>query len=186
MNNGDIVLLLLFAGAFIVGFVWGTARTLLFLAGGTVVFLIAGHARGPLSGFLVREWTNLSPTFSDMLSMLVLYVVGLVIVLLIVVIGGRNIGLSGRFPNLDRLVGGLLGVLCAVMVVAGFDVILALFYGHVANLGRVGGAEWASSLYEGIVGSQIGQAIHRSLLPVLGSTVQPLLPAGFEEAFGAG
>jgi hypothetical protein len=184
MNDGDIVLLLLLVGAFIVGFVWGTARTLIFLGGGAVVFLIAAHARPHLSGFLARQWTNLSPVYSDMIAMLVLYALGLAALTLLVWFGARNTGLSSRAPDIDRLLGGLVGVSCAVMVVAGLDVTFALFYGHQPTLGRAGGTDWSSALYQGIVESHIGGAIHRSLVPAAGSIAGPLLPVGFREAFG--
>ena len=186
MTSGDIVLLLAFAGAFIVGFVWGTARTLIFLGGGAVVFLIAAHARAPLSGFLARQWTNLDPVFSDMVAMLVVYVLGLCLLLLLVWYGARNTGLSARAPDVDRLLGGLVGVACAVMVVAGLEVTMGIFHGYDPTLGRNGGSDWSAALYRGLVDSSIGGAIHRSLLPALGSLVAPLLPFGMVEAFGAG
>jgi uncharacterized membrane protein required for colicin V production len=185
MTNGDIVLLLVLVGAFIVGFVWGTARSLLFLAGGAVVFLIAAHARGPLSSFLARQWTSLSPVYSDMIAMLLLYGLGLGILLLIVWFGARNTGLSARWPDIDRLLGGLVGVCCALLIVAGLAATLALFYGYPADVVLVGDSDWSAVLYRGIVDSQIGGAIHRSLLPAIGSLAAPLLPIGFREAFGA-
>jgi len=185
MTNGDIVLLLILVGAFIIGFVWGTARSLIFLGGGAVVFLIAAHARPPLSGFLARQWTNLSPVYSDMIAMLVLYGLGLAIMVVIVWFGARNTGLSARAPDVDRLLGGLVAVACAVMIVVGLDVTLSLFYGHDPTLARSGGTDWSASMVRGIQESQIGSAIHRSLLPSVGSVASPLLPVGFREAFGS-
>jgi uncharacterized membrane protein required for colicin V production len=186
MSNGDIVLLLVLVGSFLVGFVWGTARSLMFLGGGAAVFLIAAHARPPLSGFLSREWTNFAPAYNDMLAMLVLYVLGLLAIAAIVGVGARNTGLSTRAPDLDRLIGGMVGVAAGVMVVAGLDAILGLFYGYDANLTRTGGAAWSATLHEGLLRSEIGAAIHRSLLPALGALSRPLLPFGFAEAFGDG
>ncbi|MFN8621895.1 MAG: CvpA family protein [Chloroflexota bacterium] len=186
MNNGDIVLLIVLVGAFIVGFVWGTARSLLFLGGGALVFLIAAHARVPLSSYLARQWTNLSPIYADMVGLLVVYGLGLMVLTGIVWFGARNTGLSARYPDIDRLVGGLVAVACAVMVVAGLDVTLSLFYGHDATVARTVGGDWSASLYRGLVDSQIGGAIHRSLLPNVGSIANPLLPIDIREALGAG
>src|SRR5436190_9553061 len=101
MNNGDIVLLLVLVGAFIVGFVWGTARSLLFLGGGALVFLIATHARAPLSGYLARQWSGLSPIYSDMIGLLIVYGLGLLVLTGLVWFGARNTGLSARFPDVD-------------------------------------------------------------------------------------
>jgi len=185
MNNGDIILLLLLVGAFIVGFVWGTARSLIFLGGGALVFLIAAHARAPLSGFLVQQWGNLDPSFNDMVSMLVLYGLGLVALLGIVWFGAKNTGLSQRAPDLDRLLGGLVAVGCTVMIIGGLAAALSLYYDPGAGPAQTGGVDWADSLHRGVMGSEIGAAINRSLLPALGSIVGPLLPVGFEEAFGA-
>ena len=172
-------------GAFIVGFVWGTARSLIFLGGGALVFLIAAHARAPLSSFLGRQWNNLSPVYSDMVAMLVVYGLGLAVLVLIVMYGAKHTGLSARAPDIDRLLGGLVGVTCAVLIIAGVDASLSLFYGHGGTLAPAGGSDWSASLYRALTGSQIGGAIHRSLLPALGSIAAPLLPLGFREAFGA-
>jgi len=186
MTNGDIVLLIVLVGAFIVGFVWGTARSLLFLGGGALVFLIAAHARTPLSAFLTREWSNLRPSFDDMVAMLILYAIGLAILVAVVGFGGRNMGLSSRAPDLDRLLGGFVAVACVVMIVAGLDASLSLYFGHGGELAPAGSPDWSASMYRGITESQIGGAIHRSVLPALGSLAAPLLPIGFREAFGAG
>lgn len=184
MTNGDIVLLLVLVGAFIVGFVWGTARSLIFLGGGALVFLIAAHARSPLSSFLGRQWSNFSPVYSDMIAMLVLYALGLGVLTLIVWFGARNTGLSARAPDVDRLLGGLVGVACAVLVVAGLDATFAMFHGHDARITVVGGTDWTAALYNGLTDSQIGAAIHRSLVPAVGSLAAPILPIGMREAFG--
>lgn len=186
MNNGDIVLLLILIGAFIIGFVWGTARSLIFLGGGAVVFLIAAHARPPLSTFLGREWTNLSPVYSDMIAMMLLYGLGLIGLLLLVWFGAKNTGLSQRWPDADRILGGLVGVACAVMIVAGLDATLAIFYSHDPAITALASEDWTAGLYRGMIESQTGGAIHRSLLPALGSLANPLLPVGFREAFGNG
>jgi hypothetical protein len=186
MNNGDIVLLLVLVGAFIIGFVWGTARSLIFLGGGAIVFLIAAHARTPLSAFLARQWTSLSPVYSDMISLLIVYGLGLAALTLIVWFGARNTGLSAGHPDADRLLGGLVAVACAVLVVAGIDASLSLFYGHDATTARTVGGDWTAVLYRGLVDSQIGGAIHRSLLPNVGSIANPLLPIDVRKALGAG
>jgi hypothetical protein len=184
VSNGDIVLLLIMVGAFIVGFVWGTARTLIFLGGWFVIFLLAMHARPPLAGFLQNQWTQYTPVYNDMAAMGILYTIGLVALVALVWLGGRNTGISERAPDVDRLVGGLAGVACAVLVVAGLMVTLAVFYGHDAAIAATGGPEWTASLYRGLVESQIGGAIHRSLIPALGSVLNPILPIGMAEAFG--
>ncbi len=184
MNNGDIVLLLILVGAFIIGFVWGTARSLIFLGGAAIVFLVAAHARPPLAGYLGRQWTNLSPVYSDMVAMLLLYALGLGGLLLLVWFAARNTGLSRRAPDLDRLLGGLVAVGCAVLVVGGLDASLALFHGYDPGVARVGG-DWSAGLYHGLIESQTGAAIHRTLLPALGTVAGPFLPVGFREAFGA-
>ncbi len=186
MSNGDIVLLLIMVAAFIIGFTWGTARSLIFLIGGAVVFLIAAHARPPLSGFLGREWSNLSPLYSDMVTMLLLYGLGLTALLLFVWFGAKNTGLSQRWPGADRFLGGLVGVACAVMIVAGLDATLAIFYSHDPTFAQLASDDWSASLYGGMIDSQVGGAIHRSLLPALGSIANPLLPVGFRAAFGSG
>lgn len=185
MNNGDIVLLLVLVAAFIVGFVWGTARSLIFLGGGALVFIMAAHARGPLASFLQGQWSNLPPSFNDMVAMLILYALGLGIVLLLVWLGASNTGLSARAPDVDRLLGGLVGVACAVMIIAGLDGTLSMYFGYAGQLQPSGGSDWSASLYRAITTSQIGGAIHRSLLPALGSIAGPVLPIGFREALGA-
>jgi hypothetical protein len=72
------------------------------------------------------------------------------------------------------------------MIVAGLDATLGLFYGHTPTVAQLATDDWTAGLYRGIIESQTGGAIHRSLLPALGSLANPLLPVGFSEAFGNG
>jgi hypothetical protein len=107
-----------------------------------------------------------------------------VALLLIVWFGARSTGLSQRWPDVDRLLGGLVAVACAVMIIAGLTATFALFYGYDPGVVAVG-SDWSAQIHGAIVDSQIGGAIHRQLLPALGSIAAPMLPIGMREAFGA-
>ena len=78
MTNGDIVLLLILVGAFIVGFVWGTARSL-HLPGrrSAGVPHRRPRPRARCRASCRASGRTSSPVYSDMVSMLVLYGLGL-------------------------------------------------------------------------------------------------------------
>lgn len=182
MTNADIVLLLLIAGAFLVGFFWGVIRGLLALAAWVVVFVVAAYLATPLGDYLSGQWSQFGVKFNHTLGFGIAAAVLYVVVLVLIQFTTRGAQDVSRFPVLDDLVGGFLGVLIAVLVFAGTIMVLRTAYGPAATVGPGLGPAWMADLYRALVDSTIGSRINEGLVPGLNSILGPLLPPDIRQS----
>src|SRR3954468_13009797 len=119
MSSADILLLLVLAGAFLIGFFWGVLRGLLALAAWVVVFLLSAHLSVPIGDYLARQWGNFSTEYSHMLAFLIVYVVLTIVSLVLIHVGVKGSQDVSRWPLVDDLLGGALAVAFSVLVIAG-------------------------------------------------------------------
>ena len=176
MTTADILLLLIIAGAFLIGFFWGVIRGLLALAAWIVVFVLSAHLSLPAGDYLAREWTQYNPAYDHMLAFLIVFGFLFIVTLILIQLGTHGSQNLSRFPLLDDIVGGLLAAGVTVLTVAAITAILGTFYGPAATGGGLG-ADWSHSLYRGLLDSTLGGQLATSLVPALTSLLGPLLPA---------
>lgn len=181
MTSADILLVLIIGGAALIGFFWGVLRMLLLLAGWVVVFIAAAYVADPLGRYLAGQWTSLGAAYNYMAAFGIAYAVGFVIAIIVVQMTTRGAQDLTRFPVLDDLAGTAIGAAVAVLALAGLVVIMRTFYGETAP-GAALGPEWTLSLYRGLVDSLIGGDIARTLVPMLGTLLGPVLPATVRSA----
>jgi uncharacterized membrane protein required for colicin V production len=175
MTTADVMLILILAGAFLIGFFWGIVRGLIALAAWVVVFLLAAHLSGPVGDYLQNQWRNFSPEYNHMLAFLILFGLLFSASLVIIQIGTKGSQDLSRYPLVDDIVGGLVGATLAVLAVAAAMAILRTFYEPAAV--SVAGAEWTADLYVALKRSTIGGQIGTGLVPMIAALLGPLLPA---------
>lgn len=175
MTSADILLILILAGAFLVGFFWGVLRGLLGLLAWVVVFLLSAHLSDPLGNYLQKQWTNFTPAYVHMLSFLLSFGVLFGLGLFLIQIGTRGSQDLSRYPLVDDILGGLLGISLAVLAIAAVMAILSTFYDP--QLEATGAAQWTRELYVALKGSTIGAQIATGLIPIMNGLFDPLLPS---------
>jgi uncharacterized membrane protein required for colicin V production len=180
VTSADILLLLILAGAFLIGFFWGVVRGLLALAAWVVVFLLSAHLSIPVGDYLARQWGNFSTEYSHMLAFLIVYTVLTVVSLVLIHVGVKGSQDVSRWPLVDDLLGGALAVALAVLIIAGTLAILGLFY-KPEPLSSAS-AQWTLDLYNGLHSSTIGGQIESGLVPFIASILGPLLPSSIHAA----
>jgi hypothetical protein len=175
MNAGDVVLILILAGSFLIGFFQGVVRGLLGICAWAAAVVLGANLREPLGGYLAAQWTNFSPDYDRMLGFGIATVV--VFVALLVVVQLWTTGPRGitPYPLVDDLVGGLLGDTLAILVIASAFVVLGTFY-RAPDVLPGAGAAWTEELYRALIGSRIGSLIATNLVPFLGIVFGPLVP----------
>jgi uncharacterized membrane protein required for colicin V production len=172
----DILLVIIIAGAFVVGFLWGVIRSLLMFAGWFAVFLLAALLSVPVGDYLTTQWTAYDTHWDHMAAFAILYFAGLVLTAILLWIGIRGAQGLSRYKLLDDIVGGTVMAFTAVLSIAGFVVVLATAYR--GSLGfAVIGPDWTREVYQSLLDSSIGSALERVLIPALGTILGPLLPS---------
>jgi uncharacterized membrane protein required for colicin V production len=107
VTSGDVVLLLIIGGSFLLGFLWGVVRSLLMLAAWFVVFIVSAYLSEPVGNYLSGQWNNLDRGYVHMVAFGLLYGAGLIVAVILVWQGTRGSQGLTRFAFLDDLVGGL-------------------------------------------------------------------------------
>jgi uncharacterized membrane protein required for colicin V production len=179
MTNADVLLLLIIAGAFLVGFFWGVVRGLLGLAACCIVFVLSAQLSVPVGDYLAGQWTNFGAGYVHTLAFLITFAVLFTVSLLLIQFGTHS-GDVSRFPLLDDILGGLLGASIALLTVAFVIIILQTWYGPAA-VPRGADAEWSRSLYSALVDSTVGGQVAQSLVPALIALFGPLLPGSIRD-----
>ena len=171
----DIVLLFLFAGAFLVGFFQGLVRQLVGIFVWFMSFLLAANARDPLADWLDGYWTQYSDDYVKMLAFGILYIVFLVAGNIGVQIAMKRMPLFANMSFVDELLGGALGVVLAILIVAGGVIAIDSYYAGARPDGspEVG---WVGDLEAGFDESAIVSGLRGSLTPGLVAVLGPLVP----------
>jgi uncharacterized membrane protein required for colicin V production len=170
----DIVLLLLFAGGFLIGFFQGLMRQLAGIFAWFMSFLLAANIRDPLAGWLGNYWTQYSPEYVQMLAFGILYVVFLVVANIGLQLAMKRAPLFAHMSFVDELVGGALGVVLTIVIVAAGVIVVDDYYaGAEQNSAEV---SWVADLEAGFDESAIVRGMRNSLAPGLLAVLGPLVP----------
>jgi uncharacterized membrane protein required for colicin V production len=182
MTSVDIVLVLVIAGAFVLGFLWGVIRSLLMLAAWFVVFVLAAILSVPFGDYLSNQWNTYSTDWNHMAAFGILYVGGLIISLVLVWIGVRGPQGVTKYKLLDDVGSGALMAFVGVLGIAGVITILATAHAGLPGTDTVVGPGWTRDMYFQLLhNSQIGSGLSDTLIPALGSILGLLLPGYVRE-----
>ncbi|HEU4671512.1 MAG TPA: CvpA family protein [Candidatus Limnocylindrales bacterium] len=124
----DLLVILFLFAMFVLGFAQGTIRRLLGLASIVFSFLLASQLRDPVGGFLATNWTQLPKEYDVMFGYLVVFVAASVAFSVVIQGFYRKQPLFEKYTVVDELIGGLLGIVQAVVILAAVIVILDSFY----------------------------------------------------------
>lgn len=176
MTSVDIILVLIIAGAFVVGFLWGLIRSLLMVAGWFLVFVLAALLSVPVGDYLTSQWTSYGPEWNHMAAFAILYVGLLILAVILCWMGIKNSQGLTKYRLFDDLVSGAAMAFVAILGVTGVIVVLASAYAGPTGA-SVLGPDWTRQLYQNLHDSQIGMVIEGTIIPFLGTVLGPLLPS---------
>jgi len=116
-----------------------------------------------------------------MLAFAIAAVALFVILLVLIHIGTRGpMGVTSK-PMLDDLIGGVLGVLLVVLVIAAAITVLGTFYGTAPTAGEEE-LGVTGQLYRALAGSGVARAIGDSVVPLLGPLLGAFVPQAVRDA----
>lgn len=127
-NLFDLLFILLLFAAFVLGFVQGTIRRLLGIASILFSFLLAVNLRDPLGRFLADNWTQFPAEYAYMLGFLGVFAVASVALSLIIQGFYKPTPLLANSTIVDEVLGGILGILQAILIVGCLIIILDSYF----------------------------------------------------------
>jgi uncharacterized membrane protein required for colicin V production len=161
-------------GMFVLGYIQGTIRRLLGIGAVVFAFLFAANAKVPLGEFLAGYWTQYPAGYPEMLAFVVLFAAS--VIALSVVIQGtyQPAPLLPRWSLVDEVLGGLLGVLQGLLLLAFVIVILDSWF-------RVGSASSAEievlrSIWTWLDPAAIVGFVRETVIPIVLTVFGLVLP----------
>ena len=127
-NLFDILVLLLLAAAFIIGYLQGTVRRLLGVTSIIFSLIVASHLRDPIGSFLAENWVTLPSEYSRMIAFAFAFTVVVVAFSIVIQAVYERSRIVPRFPALDPLVGGVLGMVEAGVLIGAGVLILDSYF----------------------------------------------------------
>ena len=103
---------------FILGYAQGVVRRLIGIVAVLFSFLLAANLRDALGGWLAGNWTQFPREYSYMIAFLFLFIVFMVISTIVIQMTYKPAPLFPKAPVADEILGGVLGVVQALLIVA--------------------------------------------------------------------
>jgi uncharacterized membrane protein required for colicin V production len=124
----DLVVFLGLLAMFIVGYAQGIMRRLLGIVAILFSLGLAAQLRAALGGYLAQQWTTIRPEYSYMIAFGAIFVGAAVALSLGIQFSYRPAPVLNRYPVLDEILGGLLGVLEGLIILAAILIIMDPYF----------------------------------------------------------
>jgi uncharacterized membrane protein required for colicin V production len=177
----DLLTIFVLLAFFVAGYIQGTIRRLLGIASILFSFLLAAQLREPFGNYLAGEWAHLPPEYSVMLGFGFVFVVGALVSTILIQALYDKVVISERYEVVDDILGGALGVLQALIIIAVMITILDSYFlndtlGPFANE-----LPFLRNLFETYDPSATAAFMRSTLIPLLLAIFGPLIPDSLRE-----
>ena len=128
LTSFDFVFFLILFGFFVLGFAQGTIRRLLGLGAMMFSFLFAANLRDPLGAFLAQNWTQFPDEYAYMIGFGTIFLAAFIALSIAIQGFYKPQPLFEKARFVDEVIGGLLGMLQAVLLFVVVIIILDSFF----------------------------------------------------------
>jgi uncharacterized membrane protein required for colicin V production len=184
----DLVIFLGLLAMFIVGYAQGVVRRLLGL--GAIVFsLVLGALLRPTVGqYLANEWTSIIPQYGYMVGFGAVFVASAVTLSVGIQISYRPAPLFPKYPVLDELLGGLLGVVEGFLFVVVFLLITDPYFNLDAAKDHAGLGEFGlvRTIHDLLDPTVVADVLRHTVMPVVFLLLGFLFQDDVRNAFARG
>ncbi len=184
-NTFDLLVVLVMAAMFILGFIQGTIRRLLGIASILFSFFLAAQLREPLGGYLAANWRQFPPEYAVMLGFGLVFVLGVLIFSLLIQTRYTKLPLFEKYTAVDEVLGGVLGIVQGAILLGAGIVILDSFFRIPGIAVSNGELPFLRSLYHAYDGSGTAELYRFALIPTFLAFTGPLVPTAIKGFFAA-
>jgi len=181
----DIVVVLALAGMFIVGYAQGVVRRLLGIAAILFAIVLGSYLRAPLGAYLADQWRSISDDYSFMVAFGAAFAATAIALSIGIQITYRPAPLFQKYPVLDEILGGLLGVLEGIIILVAIMLILDPYFTQpsvreTAGLGEFG---LLRTLFTFLDESLTGDILRHNVIPPILAVFGFLFAQDVKDAF---
>ncbi len=116
-NLFDLLVILLLAAAFILGYLQGTVRRAIGIAAVLFSLILASHLRLPIGDYLASNWSQFPPGYARMLAFGGLFAISVIVLAVIAEIYYERGPFLPRARLADPILGGVLGVVQGMLLI---------------------------------------------------------------------
>jgi uncharacterized membrane protein required for colicin V production len=181
----DLVVFLALLAMFVVGYAQGVVRRLMGIAAIIFAIVLGSYLRAPLGSYLANEWTTIDDSYSFMVAFGAVFVATAFALSIGIQITYRPAPMFQRYPVLDEILGGILGVLEGFIILVAIMLILDPYYTQprVRETAGVGEFTLLRTLFDFLDKSLTGDILRHSVIPAILGVVGFLFPQDVRDAF---
>jgi uncharacterized membrane protein required for colicin V production len=184
----DLVIFLALLAMFVVGYAQGVIRRLLGIAAVLFAIVLGSYLRAPLGSYLANQWTNIDDSYSFMVAFGAVFVAAWLALSLGIQITYRPAPLFQKYPVLDEILGGLLGVFEGLIILVAIVLILDPYFTQPKIREEAGIGEFAllRTLFDLMDKSLTADILRHNVIPAVLAVFGFLFPQDVKDAFRTG
>ena len=179
----DLLVFFAFFALFILGYMQGIIRRLLGIASIILSLLIGAQLRTPLGDFLAKNWTQYSSSYNHMIAFGAVFLAGTIASTIALQLFVKPTPLFARYPAVDEIIGGLLGLLQGAIILAAFYLITDPFFAGAGNAMRPNEFPFIRQIHDVLQGSVTADIVRNQLVPAVLFLFGALFPPDVTAAF---
>ena len=181
----DLVIFLALLAMFVVGYAQGVVRRLLGIAAILFALILGAQMRQPLGQYLANEWSTIVPSYSYMVAFGAVFLAAAVTLSIGIQITYRSAPLFPKYPVLDEILGGILGVVEGFIILVAILLILDPHYTEPAVQQNVGFGEFRllRTLHEFLDPTLTAAILRDNVIPILLGILGVLFPQDVRDTF---
>jgi uncharacterized membrane protein required for colicin V production len=179
----DLLVFFAFFALFILGYMQGIIRRLLGIASILLSLLIGAQLWGPLGDFLAQNWTQYSSSYNHMIAFGAVFLAGTIASTIALQLFVKPIPLFAKYPVVDEILGGLLGLLQGAIILAAFYLITDPFFAATGNAARPNEFPFIRQIHDVLQGSVTADIVRNQLVPSVLFFFGALFPADVTAVF---
>lgn len=180
----DLVIFLALLAMFVVGYAQGVIRRLLGIGAILFSLILGAQMRQPVGQYLADEWTGIAPQYSFMVGFGAVFVAAAVTLSLAIQLTYRPAPLFTRYPVLDEIVGGILGVIEGFIILIAFLLITDPYFTN-PSFARAGFGEFGllRTIHDFLDPTLTADILRNSVIPGLLAIIGILFPQDVRDTF---
>ena len=179
----DLLVVLILAALFILGFIQGTIRRLLGIASLIFSFFLAAQVRGPLGDFLATNWSQFPEEYSRMVGFGTIFVAASLAFSLVIQAFYTKTPLFPKYSIIDEMLGGLLGIVQGVVLLGALIIILDSFFRIPGIAPQPAELPFLRELFMAYNDSATAELFRSTLIPGFMAITGPLIPSDLRSIY---
>jgi uncharacterized membrane protein required for colicin V production len=183
-NVFDLLTILFLFAMFVLGYIQGTLRRLIGTLSFIFAFFLAAVLSVPMGSFLTSYWTNYPEEYSVMIGFLVIFVAAIVASFLIIQGTYTKTELFAKYPIVDEILGGVVGVIQGLLLIVFLTIILDQYFLYAPTAPEVDEVPFLRPFWEALNASSFGALLHNQVIPNFVNLFGFILPDYIQATYG--